>query len=243
MKLEADTVDAVPLVGRGGVAFPLEDVTQMTTAVATDDLGPFHAETAVGVPGHGTGDAVKVGRPPATGLELVVGLVKGCVASGASVDTGGRHVFVVFSGKRCFGTLFAYDTELICFRHKQISKYILDTTSAPIATATAIAIANYHGPNLYDIPLFNTALHSSSDRPSGYDIFSFGDELKKLPRNGKLGIDFFKRFVRVGLRDGDEKVEKVFIVVVVVVVIGPRSFVGVGGGGDKWRREVALLRV
>lgn len=82
------------------------------------------------------------------------------------------------------------------------------------------------------VPLFNTALHSSSDRPSGYDIFSLGVEVpNREPRNGRLGIDFLRSVVVRA-----DKGEKLLVVVEVVVVVGPRS-------AGKRRRAVALLSV
>jgi hypothetical protein len=50
-------------------------MTQMATAVGTDDLRPRHSDAAVLDTLHGAGDAVEVGRPAAAGLELGVGLI------------------------------------------------------------------------------------------------------------------------------------------------------------------------
>lgn len=120
-KVEADAVDAVALVGRGGMALALEDVAEVAAAVAADNLGAGHAERAVLVARHGAGDAVVVGRPAAAGLELVVGLVEGRVAAGAGVDARLRAVFVVLARAGTLGTLFAQDAELLCLSRKKLA--------------------------------------------------------------------------------------------------------------------------
>ena len=53
------------LVRRRIEPFALEDVAQVSAAVAANDLGPRHAEGAILVPRHGPGNAVEVGRPAA----------------------------------------------------------------------------------------------------------------------------------------------------------------------------------
>ena len=85
-ELDADAVDAVPLVRRGCVAFTLEDVAQMATAVGTDDLGADHAQGTVGVSRHRAGDGIEEGRPATARLELVAGFVERCSATGATVE-------------------------------------------------------------------------------------------------------------------------------------------------------------
>ena len=85
-EVQADTVDAVPLIGGGREAFALEYMAQVTTAVGTDDLGAYHEVTLILVASHRAGDAVKICRPAAARLELVGGLVQGRVASCACVD-------------------------------------------------------------------------------------------------------------------------------------------------------------
>lgn len=62
--------------------------------------------------GNCTWDVVEVCRPTATRLEFVVRFVEGRIAASASVDSGFRHVLVVFAGKGCFGAFFAEDAEL-----------------------------------------------------------------------------------------------------------------------------------
>ena len=65
-EVQADTVDAVPLVGRSGEPLTLKDVSEMTTAVGANNLSACHAKCAVLVPSHSSGDAVEVGRPAAS---------------------------------------------------------------------------------------------------------------------------------------------------------------------------------
>jgi hypothetical protein len=66
VKLQTDAVDTMPLVGRRGVPFSLEDMTEVATTIAADDLCPGHAEGAVRVSSHGAGDAVEISRPSAS---------------------------------------------------------------------------------------------------------------------------------------------------------------------------------
>ena len=104
----------MPLIRRRRVPFPLKHVPQMPAAIRADNLGARHAKGTVRVPGHGAGDVVKVGRPAAAGLELVVGLVERSAAAGAAIDALGGHVLVVGAGEGGFGAFFAEDTELVC---------------------------------------------------------------------------------------------------------------------------------
>lgn len=107
---------AMTLVGRSRVAFSLEDVTKVTTTVGADNLSTLHTKGAVGVSGYSTGNGIEEGRPAAPRLELVVGLVKRSVATGAGVDTFGRHVLVKVAAVGCLGALFAEDAELLCWK-------------------------------------------------------------------------------------------------------------------------------
>ncbi len=102
------------LVGRRGVALALEDVAEMAAAVGADDLGAGHAKGAVLVAGDGAGDAVKVGRPAAAGLELVVGRVERRLTAGAGVDARLGEVLVGRSRVGRLRALFPQDLELLC---------------------------------------------------------------------------------------------------------------------------------
>ena len=111
-EVDAHAVDAVALVRGRGVALALEDVAQVPTAVGTDDLGAPHAKGAVGVAGDGPRDAVKVRRPAAARLELVVGRVQRRLAAGAGVDACVGEELVVLAGPRGLSALLTEDAEL-----------------------------------------------------------------------------------------------------------------------------------
>lgn len=106
-KVQANTVDAVSLVGRCVEAFALENMAEMTAAVGAYNFRTQHAECAIFVSGNSSRDAVKVGGPTASRLELVVGFVEGSLATGAGVDSLGRVVLVKGSGARGLSALFA----------------------------------------------------------------------------------------------------------------------------------------
>jgi len=103
----------VPLVRGCRVSLALEHMSQVASTVAANDLCPLHAESAVGVSGHGARNGVEEGRPSATGLELMLGSVDGRVATCASVCAGGRGVLVVLARERCFGAFLTEDSELL----------------------------------------------------------------------------------------------------------------------------------
>ncbi len=96
------------------VALALKYVAEVTAAVGADDLGAAHAEGAILVPGHSTGDAVEVGGPAAARAELVAGLVQGGVASAAGVDALVGVMLIILAREGRFGTLFPQDLELGC---------------------------------------------------------------------------------------------------------------------------------
>lgn len=85
----------------------------MAAAVGAHNLGAKHAQRAVLVSGHSAGDAVKIGRPAAARLELLLGLVERCSAPGARVDAFLRVVLVESAGAGGLGTLFPQDAELL----------------------------------------------------------------------------------------------------------------------------------
>ena len=89
-------------------------MSQVATTVGADNFGARHAQSTILVASDGSGDAVKVGRPAATRLELVIGLVKRCAASCTSVDAFRGVVLVKLARARCFGTLLSQDAKLLC---------------------------------------------------------------------------------------------------------------------------------
>ena len=111
-KLQAHTIYAVSLIRRRWVALSLEYMPKMSTAVRAYDFCAGHAKAAVCVTRHSAGNVVKVGRPAAARLKLVVGFVERRIAASAIVDASGRHVLVVGTGVGGFGTFLAKDTEL-----------------------------------------------------------------------------------------------------------------------------------
>lgn len=88
-------------------------MAEVTSTVAADDLGPLHAKCVVHMSRHGTGNRVKVGRPAAAGLELVISRIERRVTSGAVVHAFCRIVFIVLAGASTLGTLLAKDAELL----------------------------------------------------------------------------------------------------------------------------------
>lgn len=114
---QADAVDAMPLVRRRRVAFPLEHVAQVAPAPAAGDFGARHAERGVGVAGDGAGEGVEVGGPAAAGFELVRRAVEGRVAGGAFIGPLAGHVLVVLADVRRLGALAPDDAELLRRQH------------------------------------------------------------------------------------------------------------------------------
>jgi hypothetical protein len=144
VELDAHRVHTVPLIRGCWVSLALEYMSQVTSAVAANDLCPLHAESAVSVSGHGARHGVEEGRPSAAGLELVLGSVDGRIAAGAGICAGGRGVLVVFAGEGCFSAFLTEDAELLC--RSGISPVHSTKHSLVIDTA--------------DLPLFNCICHS-----------------------------------------------------------------------------------
>jgi hypothetical protein len=111
-KLQTNPVNTMPLIRRRIVSLSLKHMPQMAPTVTAHDLRPLHAKGAVRMPRHGTRDAVKVRGPPATALELMVGLIERRLAGGARVDARVRVMLVEFVGEGRLGALFAEDAEL-----------------------------------------------------------------------------------------------------------------------------------
>ena len=85
IKLERNTVHTMSLVGGCIVPLTLENITEMTPAIRTYDLGPLHAKSRIGMSRHGSGDAVEIGGPSTSGFEFMCGLVQRCIAARACV--------------------------------------------------------------------------------------------------------------------------------------------------------------
>lgn len=62
----------MPLVAWCGVVLAFENVAQMATTVAADDLSPRQSHGTVGNPLDGPGYRIEVCRPAATRLELMI---------------------------------------------------------------------------------------------------------------------------------------------------------------------------
>lgn len=101
-------------IRRGRESFARKNMTEMTTAVATHNLCSLHSKSAIRMPGHSSGDRIEIRGPTTTGLEFMVGCVKGRVTAGAGIDTLGWVVGVILPCTGTFGALFTQDSELLC---------------------------------------------------------------------------------------------------------------------------------
>jgi len=95
-------------------------MTEMTSTVAADDLGPLHAKCVIDVSLYSTRDRIIVGGPAAAGLELVLGRIERCVTPGAVIHALCRMVCIVLASAGGLGALLAKDSELLCI--SQVSK-------------------------------------------------------------------------------------------------------------------------
>jgi hypothetical protein len=86
----------------------------MPSTISAHYLRPLHAQRAICMSLHGTGDAVEVGGPAAPGVELLLSRVEGRRAGGACVDACAGGMLVVLAGAGRLGALFAEDAELFC---------------------------------------------------------------------------------------------------------------------------------
>jgi hypothetical protein len=77
----------------------------MTPTIRAYDLGPFHTKRSIGMARNSTGDIIEIRRPATSRLEFVVRFIQRRVTSGASINTGIRHVLVIFARERGFGAL------------------------------------------------------------------------------------------------------------------------------------------
>lgn len=113
-KAQTHTINTMPLIRRRRIPLALKNMSQMAPTITANNLRPRHPKPAVHMPRHRARDAVEIRRPAAAGLELVRGLVEGCVAGRARVHARGRGVLVVDAGEGRFGAFLAEDAELFC---------------------------------------------------------------------------------------------------------------------------------
>lgn len=111
-KPQTNTIHTVTLIGRGRIPFTLEDMAKVASTVAAGDLRALHTKGVIHMSFHSTRNRVKIGRPTTARLELVVGLVQRCVATGAVIYTLRRVVGIIFTSARALCFLFAEDPEL-----------------------------------------------------------------------------------------------------------------------------------
>lgn len=102
----------MPLICWRGISFSLENMSQMSSTIRTNNLGSLHSESTIGMPGHSTWDVVEICWPPTARLELVVCLVEWCIAACAGVYSCLWGVFVIFASTWCFSALLSQDSKL-----------------------------------------------------------------------------------------------------------------------------------
>ncbi len=90
--------------------FAEEDMTEMSIAVVTADLGP----PAIGISQalHCARKIVVERRPAAARIEFCFGIIERSIATPAEVGTG-REETIIFAGKRCFSPLPDNDARLV----------------------------------------------------------------------------------------------------------------------------------
>lgn len=113
-KTQTDTIHTMTLISGRRVPFTLKDMTKMPATVAANNLGSLHSETAIDMSLDSSRDGVKVRRPAAARLELVICLVERSVAASAVVYTLRRVVGIVLAGAGSFGSFLAENAELLC---------------------------------------------------------------------------------------------------------------------------------
>lgn len=82
-KVDAHTVNTVPLILWVPKSLALENVSQMPSAVVAHDLSPHHAQTRVRLLPDSVRERIPESRPSTPRIELVVGFVEGSVAPSA----------------------------------------------------------------------------------------------------------------------------------------------------------------
>lgn len=111
-KPQTNTVDTVALVRWRLEPLAFKNMSEVASAVITDNFGPLHPECVVDMSLNSTGDRIEVSRPATARLELVVGLVERCIAAGAVIDTLRGVVGVIFSSTSRLSALFTENPEL-----------------------------------------------------------------------------------------------------------------------------------
>jgi hypothetical protein len=155
--------------------FAFENVAQMASTIAADDLYALHAKRIVDMSSDSSGNRVKIRGPAAARAELVAGLVERGTAGCTIVNTVGRVMFIIFTSVCRLRSFLADDPELL-YEGNRFSRYF--------------GIDEICG--LVDIPGLSIALQSSSLVLSGYDMLSSARavELNRDPRNEMSDADF-----------------------------------------------------
>lgn len=104
----------MPLIGGRREALAFKDVTEVTPTVTADNLCALHAEGIINMSLHSTGNRIEVSGPATAGLELVIGRVKGRIATSAVIDTRGRVVRVVFTRSCALCAFLSENAKLLC---------------------------------------------------------------------------------------------------------------------------------
>lgn len=112
-KVNTDTVHTMSLILGVSKPLSLEDMSQMTSAVVTNNFSAHHAETWVRLLTNSAGYGVPKGRPSAAGVKLVICFVERRIAAAARVDAGVGVVLVVGAGTGGLGAFLAEDAELL----------------------------------------------------------------------------------------------------------------------------------
>ena len=149
-EFQADRVDAVSLVGGSLVAFALEYVSQVSTALCAHDLDSTHAVSVVFVRGDGSRETLEESGPAAAGVELGIGLVEWCVTSGTVVDARIVEV-IVLSRTWSFGALLSQDLKLLWSQNgpplllRLLNRKRVAIAHVAAATTTALRIVGSRG--------------------------------------------------------------------------------------------------
>lgn len=87
------------------ITLSLEDVSQMASAIAANNLCSLHTKGAISVSSDRPWNGIEICGPTTAALEFVFRLVQGSIAAGAGVYALLGHMLVVFTSVWCFGTL------------------------------------------------------------------------------------------------------------------------------------------
>jgi hypothetical protein len=102
----------MPLILGVPKLLPLENMSQMPSAVITHNLRPHHAERGIGFLPHSPRHSIPERRPSAPRVELVIRFVQRRVASRARVDACVWVVLIVCTAAGWLGALLAENAEL-----------------------------------------------------------------------------------------------------------------------------------